>query len=150
MRGSTNTFGLSRPADTEADAIEILRSERIDDILDAVVTGSPRGECRLVCAGCDVEVVVQDDQILDGELVEIQESADCAAGSIHEGGWFDEQIFLLADSSDGNLGMKSGFSMEAFEIEMLAEKIKGKKAGIMSGRFVLLAGIAEADDESHS
>lgn len=150
MRGSANAFGLSRPADAEADAIEILRAERVDDILDAVVAGGPGGECRLVCAGCDVEVVVQDDQILGGELVEIQESADRAAGAIHECRWLDEEIFLFANGSDGNLGMKPGFPMEAFEIEMLAEEIESKKTGVVPGHFVLLAGIAEADDESHS
>ena len=103
-----------------------------------------------MCAGRDIEIVVQYDDISGGEFVEIQESADRAAGAVHKGSRFDEEIFLLADGTDGELGAETGLAMKVFEIEMLAEEIKCEKAGIVPCGFILFAGITEADDESHN
>lgn len=150
MGWSTDALGLRRSADTEPDAEEILGANRIDDILYAVVSGrSGRNSC-FVCAGCDVEVIVQYGDIPSGEFVEIQESADRAAGAVHESGGLDEEVFLLADGTDGELSVETGLAMEVFEIKMFAEEIKREKAGVVPGGFVLFAGIAETDDESHN
>lgn len=146
----TGTFGFRWPADTETDTEEILSAKRVNNILDAIVAGRSRGECRFACSGRDIEIIVQYDDILRSELVEIQKRADGATGTIHEGSRFDEEIFLFADSADGKLGVETGFPMEIFEIEMFAEIIKREEAGVVSGRFVLFSGIAEADDEFHS
>ena len=150
MGWSTGTFGFSWSSDTEPDAREILGADRIDDILYAVVPGRSGRGGGFVRAGRDIEIVVQYDDISGGEFVEIEQSTDGAAGAIHKCGWFDEEIFLLADGTDGELGVETGLAMKVFKIEMLAEEIKREKAGIVPGGCVLFAGIAEADDESHN
>lgn len=130
-------------AGAEAKAREIGGVERFGDGFETVVaTAATFGAVARGAEG-EVEIVADDEDVLEGDFVEIDELLDGAAGIVVESLGLDEDFVAGFEPE----GVKLGF----LPVEMVdfGIKIKGEEAEIVAREIVFGAGITEADDEFH-
>lgn len=128
----------------EAEAREIGRMEIFGDGLEAVVTTAAAFGAVAETVEWEIEIVADDEDVLEGDFVEIGEFGDGAAGVVVKSLGFDEDFVAGFQPEGVELGLLPGFEAVDFGI-----KIEGEEAEAVAGEVVFWAGIAEADDELH-
>lgn len=149
MRRHAGVGDFSWAADSETDTREVLGSQFFNNIRDTVVAGSARRVGEFVGTGGDIEIVMEDDDILGLELVEMHELTDGGAGSIHEGRGLYEEYLVFADSSLAYFRRHFFVMLKRAVAPFLLEKVQTEEAGIVSRVCVIVARVAESDDELH-
>lgn len=150
MRRYTGTRDFRGATDTKADAEEILSAELFYDIGNAIVTGGARRRSRFECTRSDIEIIVNDHDIFGSQFIKVHQLADRRTGGIHEGSGLDQEDFVPTDLSFANFGGHFFMRLKRIAAPCLLEVIKAKKAGVVTGESVIVAWIAEADDELHT
>ena len=85
---------LFRPADTDTDTEEILRTESVDDVGDAIVSGGRGRRGTPECAFRYIEIVVDDCESFFVQFVISQEVFDRLSGEIHIGLRLSEEYLV--------------------------------------------------------
>src|SRR6476661_5203686 len=140
-----------RPADPEADAEVVLGADRLRDRAQAVVAALTAALLEADDTGVDVELVVDDDEALGGDVVVLQEAGDRTAGDVHVGRW-DSQDDLGTRDLEAHLG-HPGAGLVRLERGPAAggvtagELLDGHGADVVSVAGILRPRVAEPDDE---
>src|SRR5207302_8191088 len=82
--GHRPRIATPRPADTDPEAQELLRAERLRERAQSVVASEASARARLEPAGLEVDVVVDDEESAGLHLEEARRGADRAARVVHE------------------------------------------------------------------
>ena len=83
--------------------------------------------------------------MLGRDLVEIHRLGDCLTAEIHEGGRLHQQASLAADRRFADGGFE--FDLIDLRAELFGDIVDGDEARVVTGALVLLAGIAETDND---
>lgn len=149
MRGYADTKDLCWAADAETDAEEVLSTELFDDVTHPIVSGGARRRSCLECPGSDIEIVVDDDDIVGGKFVEVDELAYSCPGCIHERSRFHEKDLFFSNLSGTQFSCHFLVALERLGTPFFLQIVEAQETGVMS-RFVMIgAGIAQSDDEFH-
>src|SRR5438270_4495688 len=133
-------------ADAEAHALVIVAHMR-GDRAQAVMPGIAAADLHAQLPGREVEFIVEDDNVIQGDFIEAGGFMHRAAGIVHESLRLDEHDPLAAN-----------LAFAGARLEARAERRKGvaprdrsdrHEADIVAIARVACAGIAEADEEQH-
>ncbi len=127
----------------EAKAGKIGSMEVFGDGFETVVAAAAAFGAVAQGAKGQVEIITDDEDVFEGDFVEIGKLDDGAAGIVIEGLGFDEDLVAVFEPEGVVFGFLPG------EIVDFGIKIKSEKAKIVAGEVVFWAGVAKADDEFH-
>ncbi len=150
MRGHTSAIHEKGAADTETNTCEVLGAQFFNNIGDTIVAGGAGRIGEFVGTRCDIEIVMKDDDVFGLELVEMHELTDGGAGSVHEGRWFHEEYLVFSDCSLAYFRRHFLIMLKGTGVPFFLERVQAEEAGIVSRVCVVVAGVAESDDEFHS
>src|SRR5438105_13145451 len=137
---------LALGVNTETDAREVFRFDLRDDRSHAVVRPRSTGRPDANPAERQVDVVVDDDEILRLQAVALQQAPHRMTAVVHERSGSRNGDAQRAKRSFGDAGI-SGLRLE-FGTHPFREAASDLVADVMARAGVLLAGIAQPDDES--
>ncbi len=150
MRGHTGAIYEQGAADTEADTCEVLGAQFFNNIRNTIVTSGAGRIGEFVGTRGDIEIIVEDDDVFRLEFVEMYELTNSGAGSIHERRWFHEEYLVFSDCSLANFRRHFLVMLKRTAAPFFLERVQAEEAGIVSRVCVVVAGVAESDDEFHS
>lgn len=128
----------------ETEARKLVGAEMGGDGFEAVIAAAGPAFAVAEGAKLKIKVITDHENVLGGNLVEVGEGLDGLAGFVVEGLRFDEDGVSLLQPDGAELGFLPVKLMD------FGVKIQRQEAEVMAGKVVLSAGIAEADDETHS
>jgi len=118
--------------------------EIFGDGLEAVVAAATAFGAVAETVERKIEVVADDEDVFEGDFVEIGEFGDGATRVVVKSLGFDEDFVAGFQPEGVELGLLPGFEVVNFGI-----KIEGEEAEVVAGEVVFWARVAEADDEFH-
>lgn len=149
MRTHTGTRYGDRATDTETDTVKVLSTEFFNDVRNAIVAGGTgRGSC-FEGTGCDIKIIMDNNDIFWGELIEMDELTDRCTRSVHKRFWLDEENFLLMDHSFTHLSGHFFIKMKVATMKLLLKKIETQKSSIMTCEEMIVSWITESNNEFH-
>lgn len=127
----------------EAKTRKIGSMERFGDGFETVVAAGAALGAVAEAAERQIKIITNDQDVFEGDFVEIGEFGDGAAGIVIESLGFDKDLIAVFEPEGVEFGLLPG---EIFDFGI---KIKRQEAEVMAGEVVFWAGVAEADDEFH-
>src|SRR5215208_3174408 len=134
----------TRPADADPKPEEVLRTDRLRDRAQSVVSGEAASEPGLQPAPLEVDVVVGDEQRSRVDLEETCGRSDRAAGVVHVRLGLEERDSPLPQS---RLGQAAGELRSERGSEPSGELVDDHPADVVPRQLVLATGIAQTSDE---
>ena len=136
-------------ADADADTEEVLGTEPVDDIGDAVVSGAGRGFRRPDGAFRDIEIIVHDCEIFFGDLIIVKECCGRFPRKIHVSLRFGEKNFVPTPLSPRKERLEAIGWFEYWESPFLSKEIKEEEPDIVPCVLIFFTGISETKYEEH-
>jgi hypothetical protein len=133
-------------ADAQPDP-EKIRAEMGLDGAQAVMAGMAAALLDFQLTGGEVELVVENYDIIDGNLEELGAFGDGLAGEVHEGLGFQEKGFRAAQGTLRQQPVE--FASEWCTSVVFGDAVDGHEAYVVPGLGVLGAGVSEADEQAH-
>ena len=138
-------LGAGMP-DADAHAVIVVAHVRGDGA-QAVVAGIAAADLHLQLAGREVDLVVKDVDVLDGDFQEARGIADRAAAVVHVGGGLQEHDALAAERAFRRLAMEAlAPGAEAVRVDDLVER---HVADVVAVAGVLRAWVSQTDEQLH-
>src|SRR5262245_12020756 len=136
---------LRRLADADPQAPELIAELR-DEIADAVVARGATALLQLHDARREIQLIVRDENLLDGHFVERRDAARRAAAAVHVRHRLHQPDLMPADPRARELALMLRFVAQrgAMAARQLVDE---PEAGVVTRVRVLVVGIAETDDE---
>ncbi len=132
-------------ANTETQAWEVFCAKLFYCGRHAALSAWPASRADADSAEGQVKIIVSDEQVFKGNLVEVQQSLHGLAREIHKGLWLGEDDLPLFVKSRDHNGF--GLQLHSTRIQADGDVVNEHEADIVAGVFVFAARVAEADDE---
>lgn len=127
----------------DAEAGEVARAEGRSDGFETIIAAAGAFGAVADLAEFEIEIVADDENVVGGEFVKMDEFLDGAAGKIVEILGFEEDAVTVFGPESAKFGFLP------VEVVDFGIEIECQKADIVTGEIVFGAGIAEADEEFH-
>jgi hypothetical protein len=134
---------LAGMSDSQAQAPEIRRRQARLNVFQAIVPAVAAALLEADAARFEVEVVMDDQGFVGGDLVEARQRSDRLAGEIHEGHRLQQPQFVDASDAAKEFPLRRQRCLQAN-----AQLVDEPEADIVPVVFVLAAGVAEADNQA--
>src|SRR6185312_2256726 len=135
-----------RLADADAHALVVV-ADVGGDRAQAVVPGDAAADLHPHFRRGEIDLVVEDDDVADGDLVEARGFSHRATGLVHEGARQQQQYALARDIALDRDTLE--FAPERTDVVALGDRLDRHEADVVAIAGVARAGIAEADEEQH-
>lgn len=136
------------PSDTYFASCKSFRSEMLCDGFESVLASRTSFLAEADLSEIHVYIIRKHEDILQGDLIEIDESDDRFSGEIHIGQWFQKDDFLSSENPFGDDPFEPGV-FPILETRFVMEEIDEKKPDIVSGDGIFFSRVSESDDEFH-
>lgn len=127
----------------ETEARELVGAEMGGDGFEAVIAAAGPVFTVAEDAKLKIKVITDHEDVLGSDLVEASEGLDGLTGFVVEGLGFDEDGASLFQPDGAEFGLLPVKLMD------FGVKIQRQEAEVVAGEVVLVAWVAEADDETH-
>ena len=132
-------------ADADLDARELVGAAEIDNVLQPLLTAVRAFAADADHADVEGDVIRQYNNLLGRNFVEIHRLGDRLTAEVHVGGRLHQQTALAADPRLADGGLE--FDLVDLHTQLLGDIVDGDEARVMAGALILLAGVAESDDD---
>jgi hypothetical protein len=144
MIDGLSRFWLPHP---DAQARILFRAQMELDVPQAIVSPVATAGTQPQFAQRQMNVVTNDEQVLEGELVKIQESTHRTAAQVHVCLGLDEQEGVITPFAFRDEGLK--FFSKGANLEMAGQVVDDLEADVVARADVTIAGVAQTDDDFH-
>ncbi|CFU01353.1 Uncharacterised protein [Bordetella pertussis] len=135
-------------ADADAQAPEIGAAQRGLDVFQAIVAGVAAALLDLDLPRQEVEFVMQHQHLFGRQLVEARHRADGLAGTVHVGDGLEQHDVLARVARLGEHA-EEPFLQRKRGAQVVGQVVGEPETGVVAGRFVVGAGVAQPDDQAN-
>ena len=147
---SANLIGTARVADTDAQAGEILVvTQFADDVSQPVVSAVTATLFEFGHPWRQIELIVGNQYTFRWDFEKVGKGCNGLAADIHKCGGYQESDIMPADSGASAEGIVFGIVRKA-GIELSSQPFYEPGTSVVSGLFILLAWIPQANDEIYT
>ena len=138
-------IGVGLLPHTHPDTGELVGTQMLDEALEAIVSpgGAPLADAQL--ADGQSGVVRHHQHVVGGDFIEVGGGAGGLAGQVHIGnGLHDQHLF---PGNGQGIGQRLEFQLLDGRLGSLGQLVGHHKAYVVAGIFILVAGVAQTDQQ---